>query len=93
VNIFVNGEVGLLHENEICAPVWRRAKAVAPMVVTPLPIETLVTPEQRENAPIPMLVTELGIVRLVNSVQPLNALAPMLVTELGIVRLVNPEQF
>jgi hypothetical protein len=39
------------------------------MKVTLLGIETLVRPEQEENAKFPMLVTVLGIVTLVSLVQ------------------------
>ena len=46
------------------------------MLVTLLPITTLVRPEQAENAFSPMLVTLLGIVILVIVVLPLNAFAP-----------------
>ena len=50
------------------------------MEVTLLGIETLVNPEQPENAPSPMLVTPLPIVTLVNPEQPWNAWLPMEVT-------------
>ena len=43
------------------------------MLVTLLPIVTLVSPEQPSNAPYPMLVTLLGITTLVRPVQPENA--------------------
>ena len=39
------------------------------MLVTPLPIVTLVSPLQYANAPSPMLVTLSGIVMLVSPVQ------------------------
>ena len=40
------------------------------MLVTPLPIVTLVRPLQFQNALSPMLVTESGIVTLVRPLQP-----------------------
>jgi hypothetical protein len=43
------------------------------MLVTPLPIVTLVRPEQLRNALFPMLVTLLGIVKLVRPEQLRNA--------------------
>jgi len=56
------------------------------MLVTPLPIVTLVKPVQPENAKPPILVTLLGIVILVKPLQPENTAPPMLVTLFGIVR-------
>ena len=64
------------------------------MLVTELPIVTLVRPVQSANATSPMVVTELGMVMLVRPVQSLNAQLPISVTELGmvtLVRLVQPE--
>ena len=44
------------------------ANALSPMLVTPLPIVTLVSPVHPENAELPMLVTLSGIVMLVSPV-------------------------
>ena len=54
------------------------------MLVTPLPIVTLVKPLQPLNALFPMFVTPLPIVTLIKPLQPENALSPMLVTQSGI---------
>ena len=54
------------------------------MLVTLLPIVTLVSLMQSSNAISPMLVTLFGIVTLESKRQPLNADSPMLVTILGI---------
>ena len=54
-----------------------------PMLVTLLPITTLVRPEQLLNAELPMLVTLLGIVTLVSPGQYSNAFSPTLVSVLG----------
>ena len=62
---------------------------MSPMLVTLLPIVTLVRLVQSENAESPMLVTLLGIVTLVRLEQPENAESPMLVTLLPIVMLVR----
>ena len=43
------------------------------MLVTELPMVTLVRPVQYLNASLPMLVTELGISMLVRPLQPANA--------------------
>ena len=64
------------------------------MVVTLLPMVTLVRLVQHKNAYFPMLVTLFGMVMLVKLVQPKNAEFPMLVTLFGmvmLVRLVQPE--
>ena len=58
------------------------------MVVTPLPIVTLVSLLQSLNAEEPMLVTESGIVTLVRA-HSKNAELPMFVTLLGITTLVR----
>ncbi len=47
------------------------------MVVTPLPIVTLVKPVQSKNAMSPMLVTPFPIVALIKPVQSEKALSPM----------------
>ena len=52
------------------------------MVVTPLPMLAVVSPEFL-NAPIPMLVTVLGMVIPVSDVQLKNALFPMVVRPSG----------
>ena len=54
-----------------------------PMLVTLLPMVTLVRPVQSRNAFAPMLVTLSGMVTLVRPVQLANALYPMLVTLIG----------
>ena len=59
------------------------------MLVTLLPIVTLVKPEQYRKALYPMLVTLLGIVILVRAEQPEKAYFPMLVTLLGMVIVVS----
>lgn len=59
------------------------------MLVTPLPIVTLVSCLQSKNAKFPMFVTLFGIATLAK-LQPVNALRPMLVTLLGIVTLARP---
>ena len=63
------------------------------MLVTPLPMATLVRPVQLENTLDPMLVTLFGIVTLVRPVQPENALPPILVTPLGIIKFVTSTSF
>src|ERR1035441_1935060 len=50
------------------------------MLVTPLPIVTLLSRWQSLNAPTPTLATLLGMVMLVRPGRPENAPAPMLVT-------------
>jgi len=50
------------------------------MVITLLPITTLLKPVQFQNAYLPMLVTVLGIVILVKLKQKENAFVPMPVT-------------
>ena len=50
------------------------------MLVTPLPMVTLVSPVHSEKAEFPMLVTLSGMVILVNPVHPRKAESPMLVT-------------
>src|SRR5436309_403635 len=58
----------------------QKANARFPMLVTPLPIATLVRPVQRANALSPMLATLSGIMMLVNVTLLRNALDPMAVT-------------
>ena len=60
--------------------------APIPILVTLLPIVTLVSP-QPMNALSPMPVTLLGIVTLVRSVQPKKALPPMLTTGSSLILL------
>ncbi len=55
------------------------------MVVTLLPMVTLVRLPQPENAAYPMVVTLLGMVMVVKLPQPENAKYPMVVTLSGIV--------
>jgi hypothetical protein len=52
------------------------------MLVTELPMVTLVRPLQPPNAPPPMMVTELGMVTLVRPQQARNAPSPMLVKKM-----------
>ena len=61
------------------------------MLVTPLPIVTLVKTPQPVKADSPMLVTLSGMVMLVKP-QELKAELPMLVTLSGMVTLVKPVQ-
>ena len=58
------------------------------MVVTPLPMLAVVSPEYL-NAASPMLVTVLGMVIPVSDVQLENALFPMLVTLYSVLSLVT----
>lgn len=68
--------------------------ALNPIVVTLVPMVTVVRLVQPENAYIPILVTLLGMVMLVREVQAPNAKNPMLVTlEVGVnVTLARLEQ-
>ena len=79
-------------DRSIVARLVQNWNARSPMLVTLLPMVTLVRPEQVANAKDPMLVTLLGMVRLVSAAQPANALYPMLVTLSGMVTLVRPVQ-
>lgn len=63
-----------------------------PILITPLPIETLSKLLQPKNASFPIDDMLLGIVIPVKP-ENLNALDPMVVTLLGIVILVSPKQF
>ena len=62
------------------------------MLVTPLPIVTLVSLLHSSNAQFPMLVTLSGIVTLVRLQQPANTSIAMRFTPLPIITFVNPLQ-
>jgi hypothetical protein len=63
--------------------------AIRPMLVTPLPIEMLARPEEK-NAHSSTVMTLSGTMMLVRLAHPRNARFPMLVTLLPIVTLVKP---
>jgi hypothetical protein len=62
------------------------AKALLPIVVTPLPIVTEFKPVQPPNVAFSIAGTLSGIVTVVKAMHSLNALAPILATPLQIVR-------
>ena len=65
--------------------------ACASILVTPLPIVTLLRPVQEKNALVPIVVTVLGMVTLVRLVQLENVPGAILVKPLPISTLVRPE--
>ena len=63
----------------VAVSIGQSANAYEPMLVTPLPIVTLVNDVHPSNAEPPILVTLSGMIILVNDVHPLNAEEPILV--------------
>src|SRR6185295_1484885 len=65
--------------------------AIRPMLVTPLPIEAVVRPEEK-NAHSSTVMTLSGMMMLLRLPHPENARSPIIVTPLPIVTLVKPKQ-